>query len=98
MVGSLETSGLRGTPSERKGWQEAENSLVEDRGRTSEVGRGTFCLFFFLILVAVLSLHGYAWLSLVAMSAGYSLVVILGLLSVVASLVAELGLQTQGLQ
>ena len=54
--------------------------------------------FFFLILVAVLSLHGYAWLSLAAMSAGYSLVAVLGLLSAVASLVAELGLQAQGFQ
>lgn len=38
------------------------------------------------------------WLSLVAVSAGYSLVAVLGLLNAVASLVVELGLQTQGLQ
>lgn len=48
--------------------------------------------------MAVQSLQGYSRLSLVAMSVGYSLVAVLGLLNAVASLVSELGLQTQGLQ
>ena len=41
------------------------------------------------LFLAVLGLFCFVWASLVAMSGGHSLVVVLGLLIVVASLVAE---------
>ena len=43
----------------------------------------------YLLFLAVLDLRCYMWLSLVAASRGYSLVVVRGLLIVVASLVVE---------
>ena len=50
--------------------------------------RTTFLLPSFLLLLAVLGLHCYVWLSLAAVSRGYSLVVEHGLL-MVSSLVVD---------
>ena len=47
---------------------------------------------FFFCVLAVLGLHCCAGFSLVAVSAGYSLVVVCGLLIVMASVVVEHGL------